>query len=193
MSIENRPDKSNGSVSTQADSKSHTRGLKRRGGKKPPVTARTSPIKKKIAALEAERDGLKDQLMRTAAEFENYKKRRENEFIQLIATSNADLISQLLPILDDFERSMKSAQESKNFQSFYTGVELIFKNLLGVLERQGVKPIEAVGQKFDPELHEALLQVEGGDSPADMVVEEHLRGYKMHDRVLRHSQVLVSK
>ncbi|NIR50769.1 nucleotide exchange factor GrpE [candidate division KSB1 bacterium] len=156
-------------------------------------TAKIRELEKKLEETEKERNELKDTLLRKAAEFENYKRRRENEFIQLIASSNAELIAQLLPILDDYERSMKAAKESRDFDSFFQGIELIYKNLTNVLEKQGVKPIEAVGQPFDPDLHDALMQVERNDHPPGTVVEEHLKGYTMHDRVLRHAQVIVSK
>ncbi|MFQ5769499.1 MAG: nucleotide exchange factor GrpE [bacterium] len=150
-------------------------------------------LQKKLKEVENEKNNLKDQLLRKAAEFENYKKRRENEYLQLINNANAEVITDLLPILDDFERSMKAAQDSEDFNGLYQGIELIYKNLTKVLENRGVKPIEAIGQEFDPEKHDALLQVESNDHPAGTVVEEHLKGYVMNDRVLRHSQVLVSK
>ncbi len=154
---------------------------------------RLKELKQRVEALEKERDQLRDRLLRTAAEFENYKKRRESEIGQLIAYANAELLTELLPVIDDYERSLKAAKDTKDFDSFYQGIELIYKKLMGVLAKQGVKPIHAVGQPFDPELHDALLQVESNDHEAGIVVEEHLKGYKMHDRVLRHAQVIVSK
>lgn len=153
-------------------------------------------LKKKIERLETEKNELKDQLLRKVAEFENYKKRTENEYSQLIKNANADLVTDLLPVLDDLERSLASLNDKKraeNFEDFREGVELIYKNLTKVLEGKGVKAIEAIGQKFDPEKHHALMQIESKDQPSDTVVDEHLKGYIMNDRVLRHSQVLVSK
>lgn len=153
-------------------------------------------LKKKIERLETEKNELKDQLLRKVAEFENYKKRTENEYSQLIKNANADLVADLLPVLDDLERSLASLNDKKraeNFEDFREGVELIYKNLTKVLEGKGVKAIEAIGQKFDPEKHHALMQIESKDQPSDTVVDEHLKGYIMNDRVLRHSQVLVSK
>jgi len=161
--------------------------------KKTSSTTKIKELRQKIEELEKERDRLKDQLLRKAAEFENYKKRRENEFLQLVATSNAELITQLLPVLDDYERSLKAAESSRDFDAFYEGIALIYKNLLSVLEKHGVRPIESVGKPFDPELHEALMQVESNDHGSGVVVEEHRKGYRMHDRVLRHAQVIVSK
>ncbi len=150
-------------------------------------------LNKKLAYLEEENSAFKDKMLRKAAEFENYKKRTENEFSQLTNNATGDLIAELLPVCDDLERSVKSAQKTEENQSIVEGIELIHKNLMKVLENKGVKAIEAVGKEFDPEQHEALMQVESKDHQPGFVVEEHLRGYSMNGRVLRHSQVLVSK
>jgi len=167
---------------------------------KPKVGKRTRPSPGKIKALKAglekaeqEKADLRDKLLRTAAEFENYKKRREAEYGQVMANANVDLLTKFLPILDDIERSIESARGSDDKQGLFEGMELIYKNFTKVLENQGVKPIEAVGQEFDPEKHEALMQIESQDHPSGIVIEEHTRGYEINDRVLRHSQVLVSK
>lgn len=150
-------------------------------------------LKKKLEELESENKDLNERLLRKAAEFDNYKKRTENEFAQVMANANAGLIADLLPVLDDFERFLGSGHESEDIKGLVSGVELIYKNLVKVLEKRGVEPLYAVGQEFDPEKHEALMQVESEEYPSNTVVEEHLKGYVMNDRVLRHSQVLVSK
>ncbi len=150
-------------------------------------------LKQRLQNSEQQIAELKDQLLRKAAEFENYKKRREGELGQLISNANADLIASILPVIDDLERSLKFDLDAGDSKTFFQGVELIHKNLSKILENQGVKLIQAVGQPFDPESHAALLQVENKDFPSGTVVQEHLKGYTMNDRVLRHSQVLVSK
>jgi len=150
-------------------------------------------LKEKLEELESENKDLQERLLRKAAEFDNYKKRTENEFAQVMANANAGLIADLLPVLDDFERFLGSGHESEDINGLVSGVELIYKNLVKVLEKRGVEPIDAVGQEFDPEKHEALMQVESEEHPSNTVVDEHLKGYVMNDRVLRHSQVLVSK
>jgi molecular chaperone GrpE len=161
--------------------------------KKTAATSTIKSIKKKLEEVKEENDKLKDQLLRKAAEFDNYKKRTEKDFIQLVANANAELITELLPIVDDLERFIRSTQETDNFEGLHKGIELIYKNLMKILENRGVKPIEAVGKEFDPEKHEALMQVDSNEHPSGTVVEEHLKGYVMNDRVLRHSQVIVSK
>ncbi len=158
-------------------------------------SAGLTKLKKKVEALETENKELNDRFLRKVAEFDNYKRRTETEYSNLIKSASADLITDLLPILDDLERSLASIEDkdkADTFEHFHEGVELIYKNLSKVLEKKGVKPIEAVGQKFDPERHDALMQIES-DKPADTIIDEHLKGYEMHDKVLRHSQVLVSK
>ncbi len=181
--------------------KDHGYGVNGKYSEAPPETQETKSkppsrikiLKEKNEKLEQEQATLREQFLRKAAEFENYKKRRESEFIQLISNANAELIARLLPVLDDLERCLKSDQNSKDFDTLFQGVELIYKKLYKILEDQGLKPIEATGQPLDPEKHAALLQVESKEHPPGTVVEEHVRGYMMNDRVLRHSQVLVSK
>jgi len=150
-------------------------------------------LREKLGTLEQENAALSDRLLRTAAEFDNYRKRTEAEMANLREAASAELIKDLLPVFDDFERSLGAVSDSEKGGSLYEGVQLIYKNLVKVLERRGVEVIEAVGQPFDPERHEALMQVETSDFPPGMVVEEHRKGYVMNDRVLRHSQVLVNK
>lgn len=165
----------------------------RRKTRKATPESKLKQLTEKIAALEKENAELKDRFLRKVAEFDNYKKRTEAEIANLALTANADFIKELLPVFDDFERSLEAAKGSEDFKTFFQGVELIYKNLMKVLEKRGVKPMQSVGEPFDPEKHEALLQVENKDFPPGTVVEEHLKGYMLHDKVLRHSQVLVNK
>ncbi|MFQ5675689.1 MAG: nucleotide exchange factor GrpE, partial [bacterium] len=156
-----------------ADVKSKTNG--KRAGQKAKATSKTSTeskLNKRIQALETEKNDLKEQLLRKAAEFDNYKKRTESEFSRLVKGANADLITELLPVLDDLERSLTSFENEnvKNSEDFHRGVSLIFKNLSKVLEKRGVKAIEAIGQEFDPEKHDALMQVESKEHPPNTVV-----------------------
>ncbi|MFQ5649205.1 MAG: nucleotide exchange factor GrpE [bacterium] len=158
-----------------------------------PQSAKMKKLQQQILQLQQERDELKDRLLRKAAEFDNFKKRTENQNVQLAATANADLIAQLLPVIDDLERSIASAGENEDFKGLLAGVELISRNFCKVLEKRGVKRIVAVGEAFDPEKHDALMQVDSDEHPPGIVVDEHLKGYEFNGRVLRHSQVLVSK
>ncbi len=149
----------------------------------------------KIVELEASVAQLKDQLLRKAAEFENYKKRVENDYATTVKFANEDLIIALLPVVDDFYRSLSATKDtSAEPQSveFARGVELIYNKLLKILEAQGVKQFDAEGKPFDPHYHDALLQVPRADVPAHTVIEEVEKGYMLHDKVIRHAKVIVS-
>ena len=165
-------------------------------------------LRAKVAELEDNVAQLKDQLLRKAADFENYKKRVENDFAAMVKYANEDLITVLLPVLDDFHRSIRMGQEKreKNSQepkgdaqsnandgeAFLRGMELIYDKLMKILEAQGVQHIEVVGKPFDPYYHDALLQVPRKDVPPHTVVEEVDKGYLLHEKVIRHARVIVA-
>ena len=149
---------------------------------------------KLLESKEKELEELRDLYVRKLAEFDNYRKRTQREFVELVKNANADLILQILPVVDDLERSLKAAEEhQQNFDAFVEGVRMIYQKLMAVLEKQGLKRIESVGQPFDPEKHEALMQVEKEGVDPNTVVEEHQAGYLLNERVLRHAKVIVSK
>jgi molecular chaperone GrpE len=137
-------------------------------------------------------DGCRDQLLRKAAEFENYKRRSETEFATIIKNANEYLLMSLLPVVDDFVRSKKSARESKDIEAIIAGVEMIHTKMMKILEKQGLVPFESVGKPFDVEYHDALMQIPREDVPPSTVVEEVERGYMLNDKVLRHAKVVVS-
>lgn len=155
-------------------------------------TKEIAKLKEALDKAESENGALKDRLLRIAAEFDNTKKRTEREIAQIILTANKRLILELLPVVDDLERSLKISG-SQDPESFRQGVELIYQKLTGVLQTNGVAPMESVGQPFDVEKHDALLQVDQPDMPSGVVVQEHEKGYCLHDAVLRHAKVVVSK
>ena len=162
-------------------------------------------LKVKIAELENIVNQLKDQLLRKAAEFDNYKKRVENDYAAIIKFSNENMILKLLPVLDDFERSMKMSKNSTSEvqaepsqtqtadeNSFALGIELIYNKLKKILELEGVKTFDTIGKPFDTEYHDALLQIPKPDVPPHTVVEEIEKGYMLNDKVIRHAKVIVS-
>lgn len=146
----------------------------------------------KLAEAEKAAQSFKDQFLRKAAEFENYRRRSEADYINLIKNANEDLLASLLPVLDDLSRSLKSGKDTKDFDAFYKGVELIYNKFSKLLEAQGLTPFESTGKPFDVAYHDALLQIPRSDVPPHTVVEEVQRGYKFNDKVLRHSKVIVS-
>ncbi len=149
-------------------------------------------LKTKVAELEKMVELYKDQFLRKAAEFENYKKRIESDYLKLTRFAAEDVIVELLPILDDLSRSLKSGRERRDFGPFYKGVELIYAKLIKILESRGVKPIDALGKQFDVDYHEALMQMPKEGVPLHTVIEEVEKGYLLHDKVIRHAKVIVA-
>lgn len=151
-------------------------------------------LEDKVKQLEAENQALKEQNLRRIAEFENFKRRKEKEFLDILQNANEELIIELLPVIDDFERFLSHANdENQNVESLKQGVELIYKKFMQILEKQGLKPIESVGEEFDTEKHQALMQIDSDKHESGQVVDEHLKGYTLNGKVIRHSQVLVAK
>ncbi|MDI6765563.1 MAG: nucleotide exchange factor GrpE [Bacteroidota bacterium] len=166
----------------------------------PPVLSEVDTLGARIVELENTVSHYKDQLLRKAAEFDNYKKRIENDYANLVKFANENLIEKLLPVLDDFERSFKAVKYSvgqpvssdTEDNSFQKGIEMIYNKFKRILELEGVKPLEVLGQPFDPQLHDALLQIQNKNYPPHTVLEEVEKGYMLHDKILRHAKVIVS-
>lgn len=145
---------------------------------------------KKTAVLEEKIAQLEDQTRRQMAEFDNFRKRTEKEKNQMFETGARSVIEKILPIIDNFERGLITVEED-NKDSFYDGMCMIHKQMLAELEKIGVTPIEALGQEFDPNLHNAVMQVESEEFESGIVAQELLKGYKYRDTVVRHSMVAV--
>jgi molecular chaperone GrpE len=145
------------------------------------------------AELQKQRDDYYDRLLRKTAEFDNYRKRTDRERIQLSEAAAADLIEDLLPIVDDMERALKADAGSEATEAIRRGVELIHKQLIETLRKRGVKPIEALGADFDPHFHQAVAHEPADGRREGEVVEEFSRGYMLGDRLLRPSMVKVAK
>lgn len=143
--------------------------------------------------LQAQLDELNQRFLRTAADFENYKRRTALEKDDLLKYSNAKIIGEILPVLDNFQLALKTTSDNKEVQNVVKGVDMIYRQLLQVLEVAGMTKIEAVGHAFDPNLHEAIMQVDDDSVPEDTVVEELRAGYMLKERVIRPSMVKVSR
>jgi len=134
----------------------------------------------------------KDKFLRLFSEFDNYKKRNARERIELTKTASADIIRKLLPVLDDLERALKSAGDDASLAPYRQGVELILNKMFGILEKEGLKPIEAKGQPFDTDYHEALTNVPAPtEDLKGKVVDEVEKGYMLNDKVIRFAKVVV--
>jgi molecular chaperone GrpE len=144
-----------------------------------------------VAALQQERDELKDQLLRSRAEFANYQKRVKQQADADRAYAIGNLARDLLEAIDNLERATGALKSSAS-EGITAGLEMVQKQLLGILAKYGVEPIAAMGEAFDPNFHDAFMQQPSAEHPEGTVVNELTKGYKIHDRVLRPSKVAVS-
>lgn len=161
-------------------------------------TPTRSELVERIDGLERELEATKARAeehlynwQRSAADFSNYRRRTEEERRAMAQLSNAALIGRLLAVLDDFDRALDNVPADAH-ESWVEGVRLVERKLRSVLEAEGVAPIEAVGQPFDPNLHEAVVHEETNEYPDNHVIDEVQRGYRLHDRVIRPSLVRVA-
>jgi molecular chaperone GrpE len=134
----------------------------------------------------------KDLLLRKAAEFENYKRRTENETASVFKYANGELLEELLPIMDDFERSLKHGRENTEYDALLKGIEMIYQKFSKLLEGRGVKSFPTEGKEFNVDFHDALMQVHRTNIPPHTVIQEVEKGYMLNDKVLRHAKVVVS-
>ena len=151
-------------------------------------TAATDPLQ----AAQQERDALRDRLLRTAAEFDNFRKRVDRERRELAEFAASDILSELLPIVDNFERALQAPAPAEA-EGFRTGIEMIHRQMLDLLRKRGVKPIEALGTDFDPNFHQAVIHEASPDHRDGEVMAELQRGYMLGDRLLRPAMVKVAK
>ncbi len=163
-----------------------------------PMTWAEKRAAKKQAKLDKKAQGYKDQIeqledkvKRQLAEFENFRNRTEKEKHAMFETGAKSVIEKMLPVVDNFERGLATVPEEKKEDPFVDGMERIYRQLLTELENIGVKPIEAVGQEFDPNLHNAVMQVESEEYESGVIAQELQKGYTYRDGVVRHSMVAV--
>ncbi|MEJ5352284.1 MAG: nucleotide exchange factor GrpE [Melioribacteraceae bacterium] len=149
-------------------------------------------LEEKISELEKNNSELKDAFLRKAAEFENYKRRTENDQLNIIKYAAEPFIKSILTVYDDLERSLTHVNGDNNFESLKKGLELIYDKFTKILNSHGIKKIDAVGQPFDVELHEALMQRPAEGVPPHTVLEVLEHGYIYKDKVIRHAKVIVS-
>lgn len=135
---------------------------------------------------------LTDRLKRQMAEFDNFRKRTEKEKSSMYEIGAKSVVEKILPVIDNFERGLAAVPEEQKEDAFVTGMDKIYKQLLASLEEMGVKPIEALGQEFDPNFHNAVMHVEDEELGENIVAEEFQKGYMYRDTVVRHSMVKVA-
>ena len=175
-SAENTENPEDGEASEEKDKKGFFSGRKK---------------EKKEDAVKTQINELQDKVMRQMAEFENFRKRSEKEKSAMFETGAKSVIEKILPVVDNFERGLATVPENEKDSPFVDGMNKVYKQLITELENLGVKPIEAVGKEFDPNFHNAVMQVENDELEPGTVAQELLKGYMYRDTVVRHSMVAV--
>lgn len=158
------------------------------------------PVESAIAEDETDVSKLREQIvqleeryLRLAAEFENYKKRNARQFDDIIQNAEAELFRQVLEIVDNFKRALENQENQKSFDSFKAGMKMIYDQMNKFLDKHKIEPIKAVGQKFDPEMHEAVMQLDSDKHPEGVIASELAGGFRRGEKVIRHAKVGVSK
>ena len=152
-----------------------------------PAADAISSVKEK--ALKDKITALEDKVKRQMAEFDNFRKRTSKEKEQMFSMGERSVIEKMLPVVDNFERGLAAVPEAEKGSAIASGMEMIYKQMMKQLEDLGVKPIEAVGKEFDPNFHNAVMQVESDELESGVVAQEFQKGYTYHDTVIRHSMV----
>ena len=150
-------------------------------------------IKSLLEQTEKEKQELYDRLLRTTADFDNFRKRVSREKDELIRYGNEKLARELLPVVDNFERALQQAENSSDNKALREGIEMILKQFITVLDKFGVKYFTSVGQPFDPNKHEAMVHQESSEHEENAVISEFQKGYYLHDKLLRPAMVVVAK
>ncbi len=154
--------------------------------------ANNADVTAELEKLRAENEEFQQRLLRAQADFDNFRRRTVKEKEELGKYASAKLITELLPVIDNFERALNTTGDISDAASYVKGVEMIFRQLEGVLKAEGLTPMEAEGQPFNPEFHQAIMQVESEEHEEGIVVEVVQKGYMLKDKVLRPAMVKVS-
>ncbi len=150
-------------------------------------------LKEDFEILKKELENYKDLYLRTRADFENYRKRMEEDWKKTVDYASERLVFELLPVLDNLKRALESAEKTKDADSLIKGVRMIYEQLLSILQKEGLRPFSAKGENFDPRIHEAISIVETDELPPGTIVEELEGGYFFKEKLLRPAKVSVAK
>ena len=179
------------SVETEVKEEENASGEEAAKEKK--ILGKKKKTDKKTEAYEAKIAELDDRVKRQMAEFENFRKRTEKEKAAMFEMGAKSVVEKILPVVDNFERGLAAIPEEDKNSPFAEGMNMIYKQLMTELEGLGVKPIEAVGKEFDPNFHNAVMQVESEEYEEGVIAQELLKGYMYRDTVVRHSMVAVAQ
>ncbi len=162
--------------------------------KKSKKKSKKPTAKEQIAELETQVAEGKDKYLRLFAEFENFKKRNMRERLDLLKTAGQDTINKILPVLDDFDRAKKSAEDDSSDEQLSDGVLMVYNKLYAVLSNMGVQPMETTGEVFDPELHEAITEIPApSEEMKGKIIDTVEKGYSLNDKIIRFAKVVVGK
>ena len=156
------------------------------------ISGKKGFFKKKKDKKDEQIEALTDQVKRQMAEFENFRKRSEKEKSQMFDMGAKTIVEKILPVIDNFERGLAAVSDDEKENAFVVGMDKVYKQMLATLEEAGVTPIEAVGQEFNPDFHNAVMHVEDEELGENVVAEELQKGYLYHETVVRHSMVKVA-
>lgn len=179
------------SVAEEADKTEDTQQTKEETKEEKKDRKKKEKTDKKQEALKEKIEELEDRVKRQMAEFENFRKRTEKEKTAMFETGAKSVIEKILPVVDNFERGLAAVPEDEKGAGFAQGMEMIYKQLVTELENMDVKPIPAVGEEFNPDFHNAVMQVESEEYESGVVAQELQKGYTYRDSVVRHSMVAV--
>jgi len=182
------------SEEVQKEAAAETKDSKKKSTKKSSRRSSQDKVKKELEEKTIELAELKDKFLRLFAEFDNYKKRTVKEKLNLMKTASQDLMETLLPVLDDFDRAKKSADDENSKEVFPEGVSMVYSKLHSLLQAKGLKEMESNGEAFDPEFHEAITEIPApNDELKGRIVDTIEKGYFLQDKIIRHARVVVGK
>lgn len=194
MPHENSADEKGQSATHKGNSNKHLEDMSEETNKEAGNSADKATPEEQIAKLTEELDASKDQYLRAIAEMDNLRKRLARERSDLLKYGAESLLNDMLPVLDSFDKACENGDRTKSGEGsqYLQGMLLVQKQLTDVLERHGLKPVEAVGQNFDPNIHQAIQKIDSDEVDVEMVQQEYSRGYMYHDRLLRPAMVSVA-
>ncbi len=181
-------------TSTEEDIMNAEESVDKKEKKKSKRKSKTDKLQEEITELNAQLAESKDKFLRLFAEFDNYKKRTLKEKIDYMKTASAESILAMLPVLDDFDRAKKSADDDSSDEYFTEGVAMIYNKIFNVLKNQGLEAMTSTGEEFDPEIHEAITEIPApSDDMKGKIIDTVEKGYTLKDKIIRHAKVVVGK
>lgn len=185
-------DQENGAVEEKDTENTETKAKK--GSSKSKKKSNADKIKAELEENKAELGELKDKYLRLHAEFDNFRRRMMKEKVELMGTAAKDTLTALLPVLDDFDRAKKNAEDESSTEPFSEGVVLVYNKLYSILQQKGLKPMESTGEAFDPELHEAITEIPAPtEEMKGKVIDTIEKGYFLEEKIIRYAKVVVGK